>query len=239
MRIHTALTSLAAAGLMLAGPAHAEVMLVNFGESAYTTDGSNIWQTIDVNTTGSGSTAGPLNTAPLALVDTDGVATGITLQLSGIEDGGLNIFARSDAASATNETFDWFDSSVAAQRETYSFGPNQAGITYTFTGFQTDEIVTIEGLAFREGSGTRRLDVVSSVNGTIVDDAPTNNGSGVTFTDAGLTGASSYSVTAQKPFNGDGFPASFNALRVQVVPEPASLALLAAGSLCLLPRRRR
>jgi len=235
------LTPLAAGVVALGGftAADAAEILVNFGDTNYTTDGTNTWQTLDVNGSASGSTAGTVNTTPLALVDTGGNATGITLTLS--QSGNPDVFSRADDGTNTSETFTWFDSSVAAQNESYAFGGETDSITYTLTGFLATDTVTIEGLSFRAGSGTRRVDVISSVNGTIVDDGVTNDGDGVTFTDAGLTGATSYSIELQKSFPADGFPSALNALRIDVtpIPEPGSLALLGLGTLLMIGRSRR
>lgn len=74
---------------LTASSAHAAVLLVNFGDTVYTTDGANTWQTIDLvaaNTiSNNGGTLGPSQTrANTGLVTTVNAISGITLQVSAV-----------------------------------------------------------------------------------------------------------------------------------------------------------
>jgi len=213
----------------------AATILVNFGETVYTSDGVNTWQTFDLND-------GSNNLVPIsgaALVDTSNGATGIELAVSGSSS--VNVFDRADAEvpNFDNITSPWFDPAVPAQRETYSFGNAGNTITYSLSGFQVSDVVDVDFvLARAAGSATTRaVTVTSTLPETVLNNQNTHLG-GIEFTAEDYTGATSYSFTfTAQP--GDGIPASANAIRVTVIPEPGTLALMGVTVVVLLVVRRR
>ncbi len=242
---------------LTAGSANAAQILVNFGDTAYTSDGANTWQTVDpdaANTitdnlnngaTGVGTSENWVNTG---LVTTTNASSGINLDVTGVvtqnlgtgpwnntnPNAGASQGAFDTPASGTNSG--WFDTSSAEQREGVSF--YDFDITYTFSGFSASDIVTFDFAVGGSSNGGDRQLTLSHVGGaTLLNGVQTSN---LAYYDtvSGLTGATSYSLLAQSP-GGTSGQASINALRIDVVPEPSAAALLGLGGLALLRRRRK
>jgi len=216
-------------------PAHAATVLINFGETAYTTDGVNTWQTFDIND-GSNDL---VEVSGAALVDTGNASTGLDLSVSG--SGSVNVFSRADdeVPNFDNITASWFDTSVAEQRETYSFGSAGNTITYTFSGFSTTDIVDFDFVVARAAGSatTRSVTVTSTLPETVINNQNTHTG-GLEFTASAYTGATSYAFTFEAD-PGDGIPATANAIRIVVIPEPGTFALVGLAFGCLFICRRR
>jgi|GEM_PF-2324259 len=213
----------------------AALILINFGETSYTSDGSNTWQTVDLRT---GSTAFQTITNQ-ALVDTDNSGTSVRLSVSsdnggeGTTDGTPGPDQAAFDTPAVGTTPTWMDSSSAEQREAFTFGSGTIW-TYTLSGFNVSDIVNVEfsvGRTFKSTTGSRSIDLTYLSRGDLLNNADTNGVVGVAST-GNLTGETSYTFTLQLDETADQFAGAVNAIGVTVVPEPATLTL--AGMAILL-----
>jgi hypothetical protein len=211
--------SFLAASFLIAASAHADQVLVNFGASAYTSDGSNTWQTFDLHD-GSGQFAALTTTG---LLDTSGAPSGITLEITGavFQNGPTGpwngVF---DNAGASQGQFDapasgtkpvWFDSSSFQQRQT--FGWYDYDITYTFSGFSASDTIQFDfAVGVNLGLGDRALTLSYPPGSTtLMNDVQVAN-VGRYATIPGLTGSTSYSFVARSTGHTSG--ALVNALAV-------------------------
>lgn len=110
--------------------------------------------------------------------------------------------------------------------------------TYEFRGLVADALYD---LSFLSSSNASRTATIVGVGGSTVSINPTGNTS---FTEFANVQASSGGVIAFTLAKVDGVnvnsnsSAILNALRIEAVPEPASLALIGLGGLLMMPRRR-
>jgi len=223
---------------------HAALILVNFGETAYTTDGSNTWQTVDLRT---GSTAFQTITNQ-ALVDTDNTSTSVLLSVTS-DNGGEGT---TDGTTGPDQTaFDspdvgtkptWLDSASAEQRESFTFGSGTIW-TYTFTGFDTTDTVNFDFGVGRSSKASavdeRRIDLSYNSRGDLLDNADTNGAVGYAST-GDLTGFTSYAFTIQLDELSTSFAGAVNTIGLTVtpIPEPASLTLAGMALVLTLTLRR-
>ncbi|MGC9452562.1 MAG: FG-GAP-like repeat-containing protein, partial [Oceanipulchritudo sp.] len=201
-------------------------ILVNFGSTGYANDGFNTWQSFDIRA-GGVDNSGLASISGAGLVDSAGNATGIGFTLG--TNGSPELFLNNPADADVTESFDWFDDTVAEQRQGYGFGPAGRDITYTFSGFNPAHSVTFAFLLARVGSGgsgSRIVDVTSSFGGLLYDDADTNQG-GLMVTET-VTGAGSYTYTLTANASA-GYPGSINALQITLPdPEPGVTAFVSS-----------
>jgi hypothetical protein len=223
-RISLRLSFLAAATL-IASSAHADQALVNFGASAYTSDGSNTWQTFDLEDGGGQFAA----VVPTELSDTTGSASGITMEITGgiVQNGPSGPWnGVGDNAGASQAQFDapasgakpsWFDSTSAEQRETFKV--YDWDITYIFSGFTASDTVQFDFAvgAGGMGAGDRALTVSYPAGPTTLMDDVQVDDTG-RYTTISLTGSTSYSFLTQT--TGLTSAAPFNALAVTTNPDP-------------------
>jgi len=202
------------------------VYLLNFSELAYTSDGTNTWQTFDLNTgTGDGSASGPVSITNAALVDTQGSSSaGVTLSVTTSGVGAADV-AYMSIADLTNVDFSgnpyaWYDSSVTAQRETFSMRNASGTWTYTFSGFDPADTVSLEFVLARGKTGDRATTISYQTAGDVLNDAQVDEDGGPQYpTLSGLTGLSSYTVTIDP--SGTGWGCLPNAIRIHTsAPTP-------------------
>ena len=227
MKTQRTIAMLLAAGLVLVAMGTAQGgVLVNFGDTPYTSDGSNTWQTFNLEN-GSGQFA-PV--APTALADTTGAASGISLGVTGVivqnlPTGPWN--GVSNNVGATQAQFDapasgtkpsWFDSSSAEQRETFGFFDYD--VTYTLSGFSASDTVQLDFAlgAGGMGAGDRALTLSYPAGPTTLFNDVQVNDVGRYATISGLTGSTSYSFLAESTGYTSG--ALVNALGVTTGPPP-------------------
>lgn len=115
-------------------------------------------------------------------------------------------------------------------------------ITFTFTGLQANTIYTATTWAFDAESGNSDKNIDFTTNGGTVSITTSNtNASYNPIALANITSNASGTATIiMEHTGGSGGAVSFtNGFQLELIPEPASLILLGAGSVVVLGRRRR
>jgi hypothetical protein len=173
------------------------------------------WNNYDLNGAGNTTTAGTLNETGIAdLIDSLGASSGLP---------------------------SWFSTSDAAMRESYVWG-SLLDVTYTFSGFQTTDVVAFSFLIDATTGANNRRVAVGGTSGYTLGESQTRIADASLIFDDGttVTGATSYTIILDRQTAGDSFSGSIPAMQITVVPEPSTYALL-AGFLTLgvvLVRRR-
>ncbi len=123
-------------------------------------------------------------------------------------------------------------------------GPNSVRVTFSTDGFDTHEVEIGRGVGFitegDEGMGygdDGSLNVYAPTEGIVwnrylSDDIPEGEGQG-------LTGTVSFRIYAAGGQDNDAGPDGFAMRNLTIIPEPATMGLLAIGGLGVLLRRRR
>ncbi len=214
-------------------------ILVNFSGSGddYTTDGTNTWQTFQYDVNPDNGAFDDI--ASTTLVDAAGSNTSITFALTG---NGQQEFGNGGATEAQFTAtkpatgFDWFDESVANQRQT-SATNNAGDVVYIFAGFNPSDVVTFNFVFGRNSTGERQITFTDLNNNTDLLSFANTASTGV-YLSTTLTGSSSYSFAASKAEDNDSPASVVNAMQIDIVPEPATASLIALGSAMILVRRR-
>jgi len=250
-------TLLYAACLLFSGfavtPLPAAVYLLTFDAegTTYTTDGTNTWNTITADKwndptphTGFGNTG-----FSTSLLDTTGADLGV--DFATVETPGK--WFGDNAGNATSyPSLSWFNSSVAEQTSFMSFNDsdNTGNTVWSFklTGLTAGQTVDVQWIASRDGSGTRSATFtvggnnanVISGNAVFSVDFVTNTNPEQFMEWMSIAPDGSGEVVFAADWTGDNSAAFANAIRVAVVPEPSTGALLLGASVVgLVVRRRR
>jgi hypothetical protein len=205
---------------------------LNFGETAYTTDGTNTWQTFDLTAQdGIGVNADPVSIAATTLQDASGSsAAGVTVAIppASIPNQESVVHAAAEALDFTGNPFGWFDPSVAAQRETFAFKgtQNSASWTYVFDGFSAADTVTFQFVVRRaSGSNVRTITLVGPSSTTLIDNGEIDEAP--QFVSQEVTGSSSYTFVVTN--TSAEWVATANAIAVTVVPSGPSVPAAPSG----------
>ncbi len=187
--------------------------LINFGESAYSQDGSRIWQSFDL-TQGDN----PQHITDQLLVDTQGASSGgLKFSTSGgsLTGDAYPLHSSLLASHLGAEPFDWFDADSSQQRQTYAVRSGSEGWTFSFSGFSPEDVVDIEFVFAREGSGDRAMTVTRNSIGDVFRDQQVDSENGGQFPVlTRLSGQSSYAFTISP--TGSGWGCLPNAIALHV-----------------------
>jgi hypothetical protein len=218
----------------------AATILLNFGDSSV----AGNWNNYDLNGAGDTGTAGKLNETGIAnLIDNTGASSGIAFSVADSEDPGKDISTSAATAGdyASSGLPSWFDTSDAAMRESFVWG-NLMDVTYTFSGFNTTDVVEFSFLIDAATGANNRRVAVGGTSGYTLGESQTRIADASLIFDDGttVTGATFYTIIVDRQTIGDSFSGSLPAVQVTVIPEPGTLALvgIALGSLLLFRRRK-
>ncbi len=198
-------------------------ILVDFGEGAAAPTLGGVWNTVDFGLSGA------------SVVDALGAPTGVTVNFGGSWfDSGVD-----QGAWPAGDT-GWVDGDATAD---YVFNTSGDTSTVTFSGLTPGEAYTLEHVSARSIGATRIADYL--VQGNFADSVP-NGDDFASLTDgwdggsilvwnnviANISGDITLTVTNVQDFG------YVNATRLQMVPTPASAAMLGLGGLFAARRRR-
>lgn len=223
-----------------AATGQAGVVLVNFGDNNV----AGNWNNYDLNGAGNTTTAGTLNETGIAdLIDSLGASSGISFSIADSGRTGEDIFTSAATAGdyASSGLPSWFSNSDAAMRESFVWG-DLMDVTYTFSGFQTTDVVAFSFLIdATSNTGNRRVAVGGTSGYTLGESQTRIAGASLIFDDGTtVTGATSYSIILDRQTRSDAFSGAIPAMQITVVPEPSTYALLAGMlTLGLVMVRRR
>ncbi len=231
--------------LCLSLSAHAALILINFGESAYTGDGANSWQSVALRD--NPTDQGFASISNQALLDTAGSLSGIRLSVGSANPASGTTGFNSGAAQSDFENpvtgvssiHDWFDPASAEQRESFTLGSGNVW-TYTLSGFASTDQVRVDFVLGRSDSGDRDvdLDLVSGAPAVSYLSAANTADQVHYVSTATLSGSTSYAFTVTH--NNGSFGSGLNALGVNVtaIPEPGTFGLAGLAFLLILGLRR-
>jgi hypothetical protein len=226
--------------LCAAATGHAGFVLVNFGDNNV----AGNWNNYDLNGAGNTTTGGTLNETGIAdLIDSLGASSGIAFSIADSGVPGLDIFTSAATVGdyASSGLPSWFSTSDAAMRESYVWG-DRMDVTYTFSGFQTTDVVAFSFLIdATSNTGDRRIAVGGTSGYTLAESQTRIADASLIFDDGTtVTGATSYSIILDRQTADDSFSGAIPAMQITVVPEPSTYALLAGLlTLGLVMVRRR
>jgi hypothetical protein len=217
-----------------AGVIVGDIFTVNFTTTGETAGGN--WNDVGVDGEALGTTGFNFTTATLAddLIEyTSGIErVGVDLKLDKPNDNNAGIGGYSTTATqAFNFPGSGAIPAVATQRLAYNA---QNVYTYTFSGLDDSLTYTFSILASHQDSSLDALDW--TVNGVAKTVDPDGDGQGqvVTWTSVATDGSGNIDIVSAGQGN-----QPINAMELVVVPEPATMSLLAIGGLCALLRHRR
>lgn len=218
--------SLALASAFVAGSALAAPIQIDFGPAATATAGNWNNLTVDLDDVAD-------NAELLAdLIDTDGNTTGISL-FHIFNTGGVGVGDPADYPITSGDAAALPDS--AAQDLMFFSSSSNSGTT----------VFELRGLAasgydldFFAGHPDTRDAFEIVVDGVVQTLSPTLNTDFTTFLNVAPTAGVIQFRAREGATNGSLTAAYISNLTITAVPEPASLALLGLGSLCMLSRRR-
>ena len=209
------ITSSAASLTVTEDTSHTQQFLVNFVDGTYTTDGTRVWQSLQLR-----QTTGPSpkqEHSNVLLQNTEGDDTaGVRISVSSTvtSDIGTNTPA---ADQFSENPFAWFTPTEAAQVTVYSFSELNASWTYTLEGFDPGDEVTFEMVIRRNNNG-RNITLVYNPGETDTEILLNNADSGITrYVTHTTSGATSYSFVLSSDVSG--WVATLNAMAVTVVKD--------------------
>lgn len=216
--ILTALTGLA---LLLAAPAGAATILIDFE----TFDGTPAlgWNTLDASDSGS----------VIDLLDDSGIDSGINLNMPTV----FNNAGAFDAWNDANTLPTWAPDS-AADDYVYFFGNGGGNTIFLFTGLDSSLTYNLDLIVSRDLSRSQdhRVTGPVTVNNFNSQSDGYNNGNVVSFVGLSPNGAGNLRLRIHR----DGTSAALNAIRLVSVPgPPGSLLIASSAALLAVAVRRR
>lgn len=187
----------------------------------------NTWNSVGFNAGSSSDT--------VALLDKDGNATGATVTITD----GFNWYnAAGSPAGTSGDAAEFWQ---GGNDSLYIQVGGDDSAAFELTGLDAGVIYTLTYFASRDPAGDNRSGQLRATGASVVTSAEldaANNATEVVSFDvaADLTGKISVELL-RGPSSTSDFT-YLNALKVEAIPEPASLALLGLGGLCLIARRR-
>jgi len=241
------LTTLAAAGLIVAGTSQAaisvgDVLVYDFGKFDQQTTGQN-WNNVTMASTDFSGT----NNAIIPVTDSvrlsDGAATGVGMTITGDADGGGNgndfgiggadVTVPVTPDLAFTHSGDIPDSAIndLAFMST-NFSPDFNKIVIS----DLDDSLTYDIEILARVNATRQANDWSTDGQTVSID-PTNSTTIHQFLDVSTDGSGTITILVDVGTSSD--VTHINALEIVAIPEPASLALMGLGGLLIVGRRRK